>query len=307
MRDMILSDRIAGNAVGVLSMVVWATHFPVAVLILATWDPLLFTPVRVLLAGLIVSAAGLALSQGRAMGLLLFDRRVLISGVAFGLSSLCFVWAQKHTSPVTAAVIISATPLLSALMGWLAGRERITGVLIAGLLLALAGGVMTSAASAEGSVKSSFAGAASMLAAVILYVWYARLLVYDFAAAPVVAKTAASTLAAGALTAMVVAAATALGLIEPSYDFSPRTLALIAWLGLAVGVSAVLWFWVGGKIGVTVAALHNNLVPFYVILIAALMGGAVNGHEVLGATLVVAGAVLAQWPAPAGASRRQDA
>lgn len=302
---MALSNRVAGNTVGVLGMVVWATNFPLSAEILKTWHPLSLAPVRLAIAGVIVALVAAAVGQGRALIGLCVDRRILWSGLAFGSSSLFFVWGQKHTDPVTAAIIVSAMPLLSALFGWFAGRERFTLMLVLALLLAVAGGATTSLSDLEKGGESTLLGMAAMFVATCLYVWYSRLLVDGVPDIPVLAKTAASTLVGALLTACAVWIAAHAGLYDPSGDFSARTLGLIATLGLAVGVSAVLWFWVGGRIGVTVAAVHNNLVPFYVILMAAFIGAAVSGQQVLGALMVVMGAALAQWPAaPQAAGER---
>ena len=51
------------------------------------------------------------------------------------------------------------------------------------------------------------------------------------------------------------------------------------------------------ELGVTVTAIHLNGVPFYVILMALAVGGAIHGAQVWGACLVAAGALLAQLPA----------
>ena len=293
---MAVSNKLAGNAVGVLGMVIWATNFPLSAVILKTWHPLMLTPVRLAIAGAIVTLAALALGQGRALAGLCADRRIVWSGVAFGASSLFFVWSQKHTDPVTAAIIVSAMPLISALFGWFSGRERFTLMLVLALLLAIAGGATTSLSDLKEHGESTIIGMVSMFVATGLYVCYSRLLVDGLPETPVLAKTAASTLVATLLTAAVVGGAAHGGLYEPSSDFSARTLGLIVALGLAVGLSAVLWFWVGGRIGVTVASVHNNLVPFYVILIAALIGASVSPQQILGALMVVMGAALAQWP-----------
>ena len=55
-----------------------------------------------------------------------------------------------------------------------------------------------------------------------------------------------------------------------------------------------LWFTSARILGLTVAAIHTNLAPFYVMLIAVGFGGTVSGRQVLGAVLVAAGALLAQ-------------
>ena len=57
-------------------------------------------------------------------------------------------------------------------------------------------------------------------------------------------------------------------------------------------------------IGVTVTSMHHNMVPFYVIAMAALTGATVSREHVIGAVLVIAGAVLAQVPLTARARAR---
>jgi drug/metabolite transporter (DMT)-like permease len=47
-------------------------------------------------------------------------------------------------------------------------------------------------------------------------------------------------------------------------------------------------------LGITVAAIHTNLAPFHVMLIALAFGGSVSGRQVIGALLVALGALLAQ-------------
>jgi drug/metabolite transporter (DMT)-like permease len=208
---------------------------------------------------------------------------------------------------VTAAVIISSMPLVSAMLGWLTGRERITAALLVALVLVVTGGIMTSAAPAGDGSASSPLGAGLMFVATLLYLWYTRLMVEDFAAVPVLAKTAASTIVGALLAALAAGASVLFGVVAPEYDLSASTVGLLVWLGLAVGFSAVLWFWVSGKIGVTVAAMHNNLVPFYVILLGAAIGSAVGGQQLVGALLVIAGTAIVQIPASLWRSRTEGA
>ena len=292
------SERLAGNVVTVIGMVIWATNFPVAAEILKTWQPLVLTPIRFAIAGLVVAVAAAAMGQGIVMLRLVADRRVLMASVAYSFSAMTFVWGQKLTDPVTAAVIVSSMPLISAVMGWRNGRESFTPLLVMALVLAIAGGILTSTADVPaGSVESSLAGAAAVLVGTILYVWYTRILVEDLPLVPAAAKAAATTWLATLLTAIIAASATATGVVPLEYDLAGRTLALIGWLGaVAIGLTAVLWLWSSRVIGVTVACVHNNLVPFYVIVLAAMSGSVITAQHLWGALLVLAGAVLAQLP-----------
>ena len=59
----------------------------------------------------------------------------------------------------------------------------------------------------------------------------------------------------------------------------------------------VFWMTASRLLGVTVASIHLNGVPFYVILMALAVGGTIYTSQVWGACLVAAGALLAQLPA----------
>ena len=104
------------------------------------------------------------------------------------------------------------------------------------------------------------------------------------------------TFGAGALVAAaVVALSLPLGIVTPRMALDPPHLAALLWMSMiAIGLSVPLWFTCSRLLGITVAAIHTNLAPFYVMLIALAFGGAVSGRQVIGAILVALGALLAQ-------------
>ena len=55
-------------------------------------------------------------------------------------------------------------------------------------------------------------------------------------------------------------------------------------------------FWVlsADRIGVTVAAIHINVVPFYVVILMLWFGGSLILTQIAGAILVAVGVILAQ-------------
>ncbi|MGI9514440.1 MAG: DMT family transporter [Anderseniella sp.] len=289
-------NLIRGNLAGVACMIVWSLHFPLSVSILKSWDPLALAPVRMGLAGMTVAAVGLALGQAGAMLDLVKNRRFVMISFVFALSGLFFIVGQSRIDAVSAAVIVSAMPIFSALMGWWDGLERPGVKLALAIGLTVSGGVLTSTVSAQGTGgEGSLSGILFTLAGVIAYVWYTRQLVVAFADVPDIAKVAVSmmisVLPCGVILVAFVVTGTAI-----SVDFSPAALGLIvAMAGLSVGLSSVLWLWTGRVVGVTVAAMHHNMVPFYVIVLAALGGAIVTGQHIAGAVLVIAGAVLAQF------------
>ena len=286
---------MAGNLAGIVCMLVWAANFPLAVSILKSWDAMALAPVRMLLAGVTVFAATVAMRQLAIFWRLFRSWRFVLTSLVFGLSALLFVIGQSRIDPVASAVIVSSMPLFSALLGWMEGSEKPDPRLAAAIVLTVAGGVLTSLVSAQGSSsQGSLAGILAMLAAVVTYVWYSRELVLRFGEVPDLAKTSASMFIGGMLCALIAVVATAVtGPLR--IDTSADVLASIVLLAcVSIGLSSVLWLWTGRMVGVTVAAMHHNLVPFYVIVLAAFGGAVVTGQHVLGAALVIAGAVIAQ-------------
>lgn len=277
-------------------MIVWSLHFPLSVSILKSWDPLALAPVRMALAGMTVAAVGLALGQAGAMLDLVKNRRFVMISFVFALSGLFFIVGQSRIDAVSAAVIVSAMPIFSALLGWWDGLERPGLKLALAIGLTVSGGVLTSTVSAQGTGgEGSLSGILFTLAGVIAYVWYTRQLVVAFAYVPDIAKVAVSMMISVIPCAVILVAFAVPG-TAIAVDFSPAALGLIvAMAGLSVGLSSVLWLWTGRVVGVTVAAMHHNMVPFYVIVLAALGGAIVTGQHVAGAVLVIAGAVLAQF------------
>jgi len=85
------------------------------------------------------------------------------------------------------------------------------------------------------------------------------------------------------------------GLSEIAWSIEGWNLFWILWLcPIAAGVSLVFWLRSAEYLGVTIAAIHINLVPFYVIVIAFFSGGRLSSYQIIGACLVMAGAVITQ-------------
>lgn len=133
-----------------------------------------------------------------------------------------------------------------------------------------------------------------ILAGVIAYVWFTRQLVVKFSETPDIAKVGVSMLVSATSCLIVLAVVPGTGETVET-DFSAATSGLIVIMScISVGLSSVLWLWSGRVVGVTVAAMHHNMVPFYVIVLAAVGGAVVTGQHIAGAVLIIAGAVLAQ-------------
>ena len=299
--------RVVGNAVAFVSMMLWATQFPAMEHVMQSWQPLLMAPFR-LGASAICLLFLLALTGGAHHIRNVPWRDVwIVGGIALTASTVFFVWGQKYTHPVTAAIIVSMMPVLSVLMNFVERRERIDVAVAAGILLTVVGGYITALAPDQGWLSFELRGGElPLLVAVGCFVWYTREATERLGGISELAQAAFTLAFASVGSALVAVAAILLGIAEPVYDFSFASIGIIAWVGaIAIGVPMALWLAASKRLGVTVTAMHHNLVPFYVMIMAVAVGGSLVETQALGALLVCMGALLAQIPLGAYLQRRR--
>ena len=286
---------LQGNLASTASMLCWATTFPATELLLASWDPVLLAAAR------LTVAAGCALFLlvlfGKPAELLTAPWASIlpIGGLGLGTGVLLLTLGQAHADLVIVAIIGTAVPLVSALLGVAQGSERIDLRLGIAIALAVTGGVVATGAFSE---RIAFRGGELLaLVSVVLWTWYSRASVDKLAMLSDLTKSTVNMVAGSAVIMTASLVAVGLGLVPIRLDLGPTALAQLGWLGaIAVCLSMLLWLKAARLIGVTIAAMHQNLVPFYVMAMALAIGSRVEAVQLVGGSMVVAAAVLAQWP-----------
>ncbi len=289
---------LAGNLVTLAAIVLWASSFLATDQLLHSWDPVWLTVGRILGAGLILLALCALTGRLSTLRPASWPRLAVASVAGFGLAGLCIVVGQKYSDPVTTAIIVTTGPLISALMGILDGSERPSLHLWAGILLAMAGGVVASLAP-ESWLPAPRGGELLVLLSQVLWIWYSRISARGLGPLDAIAKSTLGLTLGGIFLLVVAGLGTAWGFVPFTIDTRPRSLALLGWLaGFSIALSVSLWL-VGVRIlGATIAAIHTNLAPFYVMVMALfLLGSEPRPGQIVGGVLVAAGALLAQWPA----------
>jgi len=279
-----------------LCMVLWATAFPVTEVLLRDWHPMLLVPARLVPGTIVILLITILAGQGKTIRQAPWGTLLLIGGLGMGVGTTPIVWAQDYSDAVTVSIIVTMMPLVSAVMGYFAGSERITFVLALGILCAIAGGVLISVKPDIGDVDLR-GGELLALISVVLWAWFSRAAVTRLGDLPDLARAAFSMTAASLVVVLATGAVLLSGTIEIRYDLSLPSVGLVLWLGvISNGLTMVFWMTASRHLGVTIAAIHLNGVPFYVILMALAVGGAIYTTQVWGACLVAAGALLAQLP-----------
>lgn len=219
------------------------------------------------------------------------------SGVA-GYQGLLYL-GLRHTDAINAALMNSAGPLITLLMAWLTLGSRIqplqwlgTALSLAGIAVIISGGSLAQLRAIQFNI-----GDLAILAGVTLWGAYSLIGRGVMQSRSVLSVTAITS----ALSLVMIAP---WGLWEVQHtapQFSPAVWAGLAYVGVFVGVGALLAWNYGVKaMGPAQAMAFMNMTPVYAVLASTLLlHEPMRGHQMAGAVLVLGGSLLAalgpQW------------
>ena len=288
------SPALHGNLFALVSTLLWASSFPVTEYLLLSWDPMLLCLGRLAVAAAFLALLGLVSGRGGEFRRAPWGDVVFLGAVGVAAPVFLTVLGQSRSDAVTVAIISTALPLIAAIMGWVLDGQRPRPSVLVGIVLALAGGGLAALDGVHGPAGLR-GGEVLVLGSMTLWIWYSRAAMVRLRGRSDLAISTLTFVAGTAMVAAVLVVALPLGLAQPRLDLRPTGLTALLWLGsMAIGLSVLLWFAGARRLGLTVAAIHTNLAPFYVMLMALAAGGSVSGGQLTGAMLVAGGALLAQ-------------
>jgi len=280
-----------------LMAAMWGTNFSLIKVALTDLSPLLFASARFLL--IVPVMVALAWLTGHSLRV---ERRYWLQIAGLGLLGntvyqLLFIFGADRTSADNAALILATVPLFVAVMGSLAGFERVGGVGWLGVGLSLVG-IFYLVTGSERGASLEFGGASvfgDLLVLLATLAWSA----YTVWMRPVVkhcspiAVTVLST-AVGSVPLLLMA------LPVVSVDELAQVTAR-GWLALAAsgmfGICLPYFIWNYGirELGSARTSLYSYLVPCIALVVAWVwLGETLTGQQFLGGGLAFAGVVLAR-------------
>jgi drug/metabolite transporter (DMT)-like permease len=291
-------SMLAANFICLLSMLTWALGLPALSHLVQYMPPMALTAYRVGLAGIVLVLAW-ALWEGigpirRAP----WGRGIGVGFIVMGVGAVLVAIALERTDPVTVAIITAMMPLVGIGLEVLLDGRRMTLPLVLGLALSIGGGVV---ALDLGSASPDLGlGALAAFGSVFAFTWGSRATVTAFPELTPLGRSAITVAGAGISMSVLAVLYSALG--GPAIDWSGigpgEVAALVAASIGSIALSQTLWILSVGLLGIGIASLHMNAVPFYVMLITFAMGGAWNWAQAIGAAIVVAGVAVAQGMIP---------
>ncbi|HEX2529078.1 MAG TPA: DMT family transporter [Geminicoccus sp.] len=285
-----------GNLAGIANNLLWATTIPVTEMLLATWPPFVLAAGRLMTAALGILLLFPLLRRKLDLKSIPWRSVAKLGGLYMAPSVVLMVWGQDLSDTVAAAVVLTTMPLVSALMGFVQGTERLRLTLLLGVLLAMLGGTIAAGTFDEGAPDFR-GGEIIVLGSITLWALFSRATVRELGGHDSLAQSFVTVGTAGVVLSLFSTGLVGGGLVPPITP-TVREILLLLWMGcIGVGMSLPLWLLSARLLGVTVASMHQNLLPFYVMALAVLLGqGRIEADMLAGAALVSLGALIAQVP-----------
>ena len=276
-------------------MFLWAVGFPAAEVLLQSWGVISLVTVRQVLAIGVLLTIWIYCDGWRQVYHAPWWKAIMVGGLGFGGGGLLLMFGQKYSDAVTPAIAAAMMPIAGAILEVMLDGRKLRLPLVVGIALAIAGGILATGVKL-GDGEFGF-GALLCLGAIVLFAWATRATTHDFSHLSTIGRTTI-TLTGGLVVMLIIF----LGCYFLQYDVAAignhdlYNLFLILFFSLvSLAFAHLLWIWAAGNLGILVASLHMNAVPFYVMVTMVIaLAGSWNTMQAIGATLVAAGVVLSQ-------------
>ena len=123
-----------GDALELIGAIFWALHVVILGKFVHEFEPMSFSVGQLLVCGFLNSAVGLFV-ETPVFTWPLLGAVVYTAVLSLGLCYTLQIWAQRHTPPSDAALLLSLESVFSLLAGWLFLGEKLAGLQYVGCLL----------------------------------------------------------------------------------------------------------------------------------------------------------------------------
>ncbi len=276
----------------------WGANVPVSKVMLGYFDLIPMSAIRTT-SGAIILGLLVALVEGvRGLRIDVGLRRFILLGLMMGGFFVVYTLGIQFSNPISAAAVQVAGPLVSALTVRVVTGARFDPGFGTALGLTLLGGAILVSGSLLGAGSVTLGGGEFVvLAANAIWTLYSLKAQAWFDRASQLHRTYVASLSA--MGWMVLLSLLLIGLGWTHSPFGVKD--PWAWaqlLAVAVFASALGgYFWNVGasRLGVAIASLWVNLVPFFAVLWSMAYGFMPNAYQILGGLVALSGVVYMQW------------
>jgi drug/metabolite transporter (DMT)-like permease len=291
------SHQLGAFAAMLFVGVTWGVNLPVTKVMLSWFD---LVPLATLRTAVSVVTLGvlLWLVEGRrALAIDVGLNRFLMLGLLMAAFFALYAGGLQYSNPITVAAVQVAGPLVSAVTVRVVTGQRFDPGFGVALVLSLVGGLILTASSLAGAGHVTLGGGEIVvLSSNVLWTLYSLKAQAWFDRESQLHRAYVASLSAlGWLLAVM------LGLIAVGWSRSPWGVCdpwiwtqLIGVAVLSSGIGSYAWNVGASRLGVAIASLWANLVPFFAVLWAMVYGFMPNGYQIAGGLVALSGVVYMQ-------------
>ncbi len=276
----------------------WGANIPVTKAMLGHFDLLPMSAIRTGAAGLALGLLLLAIEGWRSLKVDLGLRRFVLLGMMMSGFFVMYTLGIQFSNPISAAAVQVAGPLVAAVTVRLATGARFDPGFPVALGLTLLGGVILAAGAVLGAGKVTLGGGEIVvLLSNAVWTLYSLKAQAWFDRASQLHRAYVSSLASISWLLPLNVALVAAGLVRSPFSVGDAwvwtQLLAVAVFGSGVGV----YYWNVGasRLGVAIASLWINLVPFFAVFWSMAYGFMPNAYQIVGGLVALSGVVYMQW------------
>jgi drug/metabolite transporter (DMT)-like permease len=276
----------------------WGANVPVSKVMLKHFDLIPMSALRTALASLVLGALLLLVEGSRSLRIGLSPGRFALLGLMMGSFFTMYTLGILFSNPISAAAVQVAGPLVSAVTVRMVTGQRFDPGFSTALALTLLGGAILAGGSLLGKGPVTLGGGEIVvLLSNALWTLYSLKAQAWFEHESQLHRTFVASLSAMGWMVL-------LCVILVALDWSRSPFAVHdAWVWTQFVLVAVFasslggYFWNIGasRLGVAVASLWVNLVPFFAVLWALAYGFVPNLYQIAGGLVALSGVVYMQW------------
>ena len=285
---------LQSNLTCVFAATSFAMGFPALDILLSDWGIVSIVLVRNTVAFILISLIWLISEDFDNLVKAKWLKGFLIGAIGFGLGSLLLGITQLLTTTVIAALAAALMPIAAITLEIIFDKRRISISFLIGLSLVLIGSAVILGINRI-DLKFSF-GLFLGVMSVTFFAWGSRASVRHLPKMTTLARTATTTLGMCGFSLIVY-------LICLYFKFKAseipninsehvKLIAIYACFGLAI--SQLLWIQGVQNLGIGIASLHLNIVPFYVMIILFIIGHKWIWIQAIGALIIIIGISVTQ-------------
>ena len=276
----------------------WGGNLPVTKVMLRYYDLMPMAALRTAAATASLVLLLWLIEGRRALRIDLDLGRFLLLGLMMSSFFAFYALGLQYSNPITAAAVQVAGPLVASVTVRVVTGLRFDPGFGVALALTVVGGLILAASTLVGSGHVTFGGGeiVVLLSNVLWTLYSIKAQAWFNRASQLHRAYVASLSAMGWLTAA------SLGMIAIGWARSPFDVTdpwiwtqLVTVAILASGLGSYCWNVGASRLGVAVASLWVNLVPFFAVLWSMVYGFIPNAYQIVGGLVALSGVVYMQW------------